>query len=42
MYHGNAKAPADDLPVRSKGPRPSEEMHSLYKEAGKEQESEGI
>jgi hypothetical protein len=40
MYQGNVKAPAADLPVRSKGPKLSEEMHSLYKEAGKEQELE--
>ena len=35
MYQGNAKVPAADLSIRSKGPRLAEEMHSLYKDGGK-------
>ena len=35
MYQGNAKAVAADLSIRSKGPRLTEEMHSLYKDGGK-------
>lgn len=37
MYQGNAKA---DLSMRSKGPRYTEEMHSLYKNGGKLQDQE--
>jgi hypothetical protein len=37
IYKGNAKAAAEELSIRSKGPKLAEEMHSLYKDGGKEQ-----